>query len=159
MKYDSAEDTWRHIDRVNELMLTVISKLLERGINHDASKLDPLEKDGFDKWSYALKSCEFGSDDYNKSLAGLKDTIEAHYATNTHHPEHYENGIDDFCLFDLVELFVDWKASSERSPNGDMSKSIDICAKRFKMSDQLVSIFRNTLERHKDELSMGEVIQ
>lgn len=156
--YDSTEDTWRHIDRVNELMFIVVSKLLGRAIDHDATKLSGDEKAGFDKWSPLLKIHEFGTEEYSATLDGLGETLKHHYKSNSHHPEHYENGIDDFCLFDLMEMFVDWKASSERGINGDMQKSINIGAKRFNMSDQLVRIFRNTASRYEDDFNQkGDV--
>lgn len=150
-KYDSAEDTWKHIDRVNRIMFIVVSKLLSRAIDHDTSKLSDVEKAGFDKWSPMLRSCEFGSDEYSATLDGLGETLKHHYKSNSHHPEHYENGIDGFCLFDLFEMYVDWLASSERTPNGSIIESIRVGAKRFNMSDQLVNIFRNTAKRYENE--------
>ena len=50
-------------------------------------------------------------------------------------------------LFDVLELFIDWKAAGERHGNGNIYKSIEINKERFKMSDQLVDIFTNTAER------------
>jgi len=44
----------------------------------------------------------------------MKPALEHHYALYRHHPEHFQNGIDDMNLIDLVEMFADWKASSER---------------------------------------------
>lgn len=50
-----------------------------------------------------------------------------------------------FCtLIDLVEMFCDWKASSQRQADGDIYKSIEINKKRFLMSRDLVRIFENT---------------
>ena len=157
-KYDSAEDTWRHIDRVNQLMFIVASKLLGRAIEHDSSKLSGDEKEGFDKWSPLRKMYEFGSEEYSATLEGLGETLKHHYKNNSHHPEHYENGINDFCLFDLVEMFIDWVASSETGINGHIQKSIDVGAKRFKMSDQLVSILRNTAVKYENDFNQkGDV--
>lgn len=150
-EYDSSIDTWKHIDRVNALMFIVVSKLLGRAIDHDATKLSGDEKAGFDKWSPLRKVYEFGTEEYSATLDGLGETLKHHYKSNSHHPEHYENGIDDFCLFDLMEMFVDWKASSETGPSGNIQRSIDIGAKRFNMSDQLVKIFRNTASRYEDD--------
>lgn len=48
-------------------------------------------------------------------------------------------------LLDLVEMFCDWKASSERTANGDLEKSIDYAKNRFNMSDDIVEIFKNTI--------------
>lgn len=61
-----------------------------------------------------------------------------------HFPEYYQNGIDGMSLLDLVEMFVDWKAASERHASGNVEKSIQINSKRFGMSPQLAAIFENT---------------
>jgi hypothetical protein len=146
-KYDSKKDTQKHIKRVNEIMKIFTKKLLKRAENHDKSKLQNPEKKHFDEYTPKLASSTYGSKEYAGLLKGLKPALDHHYKNNSHHPEHYKNGINDFDLFDLVELFVDWKSASERHDNGDIYKSIEINKKRFKMSDQLASIFKNTAER------------
>jgi hypothetical protein len=45
----------------------------------------------------------------------------------------------------MLEMFIDWLASSQRHANGDMRRSIEINRKRFEMEPQLVHIFQNTL--------------
>lgn len=47
-------------------------------------------------------------------------------------------------LVDLLEMFGDWKASSMRHNDGNILKSVEINAGRFKMSPQLVKILENT---------------
>lgn len=147
VKYDSTADTLLHIKRVNELMVHFAQELLRRATIHDASKLAEPEKAGYDTTTFRLKGLTYGSDEYRASLRELKPTIEHHYAANSHHPEHYANGIDGFDLYDLVEMFWDWKAAGERHTDGSILRSIEINKERFKMSDQLCSILRNTAER------------
>lgn len=48
-------------------------------------------------------------------------------------------------LIDLLEMFIDWTASSRRHADGDINKSIEHNKERFAMSDQLVKIFQNTV--------------
>ena len=50
-------------------------------------------------------------------------------------------------LFDLFEMLLDWKAASERHNNGDIFKSIQINKERFKLSNQLCNIFKNTAKK------------
>lgn len=149
VEYDSRLDTLLHIKRVNQLLIEFANSLLNRAINHDSSKLMSPEKELFDEFTPKLKDCTYGSDEYKSYLNSLKVALDNHYRLNSHHPEHYENGIDDFDLLDLVEMFFDWKAASERHDDGDIYKSIDINKERFKMSDQLAGIFRNTASRLK----------
>lgn len=148
MKYDSTTDTQMHIKRVAELLAAAAVELLSRASIHDNSKLRSPEKELFDEYTPKLKDCTYGSDEYKEFLAGLKVALDHHYAHNSHHPEHYENGINEFDLFDLIEMFFDWKAATERHADGDILKSIDINKDRFKISDQLCDIFRNTVNRY-----------
>lgn len=148
MKYDSTIDTLKHIKRVNEMLIHAATELLGRATEHDDSKLKSPEKELFDEFTPKLKNTTYGSDEYKEHLRGLKVALDHHYAENSHHPEHFENGIDGMDLFDLVEMFFDWKAASERHADGDIDKSIEINKERFQMSDQLVNIFKNTSRYH-----------
>lgn len=147
MNYDSTADTLKHIKRVNQLLILAAQELLNRAIVHDESKLESPEKELFDELTPLLADVDFGSDEYKAMLARLKPALDHHYEHNSHHPEHYPNGIDDFDLFDLVEMFMDWKAASERHETGDIMRSIDINQERFVITSQLCSIFKNTAKR------------
>lgn len=143
-KYDSTNDTLLHIKRVAQLLTESASELIKRANVHDNSKLLSPEKELFDEYTHKLKGSTYGSDEYKSFLKELKVGLDHHYANNSHHPEHYPNGINGMDLFDLIEMFFDWKAAGERHADGNIFKSIDINKGRFEMSDQLVDIFRNT---------------
>lgn len=143
-KYDSKKDTLEHKRRVAQLMLEFTAKITHRAINHDDSKLKDPEKKYFDIYTPLLKKLTYGSDEYKESLKSLQIALKHHYEKNSHHPEHHKNGLDDMTLFDIFEMFVDWKAATERHEDGDIEKSIEINKERFKISDQLCNIFRNT---------------
>ena len=51
-------------------------------------------------------------------------------------------------LVDLLELICDWKASSMRHEDGDINRSIEVNKDRFKLSDQLVDILKNTVKEY-----------
>jgi hypothetical protein len=149
--YDSTADTKKHIDDVQDGLFLFMTGLVDRGLKHDASKLVSPEKEFFDKWTPILKELAYGSDEYKQSLAELKPALDHHYAANSHHPEHWKYGISDMSLYDIVEMFCDWKAAVKRTKDGDIRKSLDYNRIRFTMSDQLYAIFKNTLdeeERH-----------
>lgn len=136
-----------HQSRVGLLLHNAANELIRRGEVHDSSKLKSPEKELFDKSSLKLIGCTYGSDEYEELLKGLKEALDHHYAENSHHPEHYENGIKGFDLFDLIEMFFDWKAATERRNDIDIYKSIEINTKRFNLSEQIVQILKNTAIR------------
>lgn len=142
--YDSSEETKKHIDRVNKLIDVFTSHLKWQVSHHDSSKLKSPEKPIFDEMTPKLKGCTYGSPEYAEFLKRLAPALSHHYDTNSHHPEHYPDGISGMTLFDLVEMFADWKAASERHADGKFQRSIEINTTRFNMDKQLVSIFENT---------------
>jgi hypothetical protein len=143
--YDSAQDTLEHIRKVQYLLEACRIKLMNRAWVHDKSKLDEPEKSGFDSTIPKLKNLTYGSPEYQECLKEMQPFLDHHYEHNSHHPEHYENGIDDMSLFDILEMLMDWKAATERMKDGgDIHKSIEINQKRFNISPQLTKILINT---------------
>ena len=55
-----------------------------------------------------------------------------------------ESRINGMSLLDVVEMFCDWKAASERHANGDFMTSLILNRARFGLSDQLYQIFVKT---------------
>jgi len=137
-------ETLKHIRRVQEILSTFATELLVRGNQHDASKLEDPELSLFSEHTSKLQKLQYGSPEYEESRNALGPALEHHYARNRHHPEHHKNGVDDMTLQDLVEMFCDWKAASERQNDGNILKSIETNRRRFKMSEQLIRIFENT---------------
>lgn len=147
MNYDSKADTLLHIKRVAELMTNASSELIRRANVHDNSKLESPEKELFDEFTPKLKGCTYGSEEYKGYLKELKVALDHHYQNNSHHPEHYENGVNGFDLFDLMEMAMDWCAAVERHDDGDIFKSLEINTERFQLSNQIVCILHNTFKR------------
>lgn len=156
MAYDSTNDTLKHIKRVTEILLQASIEIMIRAIKHDRSKLFSPEKEHFDEFTPKLASCTYDSDEYKGFLKGLKVALDHHYANNSHHPEHYKNGMNGFDLFDLVEMFFDWTAATERQNDGNIYKSIEINQKRFGYPDMIANIFKNTADRFSFVTERGE---
>ena len=141
---DSLKGTVDHINNVRTKLNQVVRDLLERMVNHDKTKTESPEKEIYDEFTPLLRVVEYNSQKYWETLKAMKPAIDHHYENNSHHPEHYLDGINGMNLLDLVEMLADWKAAGERQPNSSMIKSIEINAERFKMSDQLKQILLNT---------------
>lgn len=143
--YDSTADTLAHIDEVAGVLEKFSEMLAKRSYDHDQSKLESPEKEVFDEYTPKLRGLTYGSPEYKECLQGLGVALQHHYAHNSHHPEHFEDGIAGMNLIDLVEMFADWAAAVKRHADGDLRKSIEINRKRFGMDTQLVRIFENTV--------------
>jgi len=144
-KNDYIRETVEHIIIVEIFVSKLIALLKLQSENHDISKLSEPEIDYFQKYTPLLKNSVFGSKKYNQFLEDLKPALEHHYKVNRHHPNGFKNGIKDMNLVDLIEMICDWKASSMRHKTGDIYKSLEINQKRFNYTDELKSIFKNTL--------------
>lgn len=152
-KYDSTEDTLQHIATVQRLMRFMTDRLFVRANVHDQSKLIQPEKAIFDEFTPKLRGSTYGSDEYQKHLSAMRVALDHHYSMNSHHPEHFPNGIRGMTLLDLMEMFCDWKAATLRHADGDIVKSIAINQKRFGYSDELAQIFLNTLKEFGETVS------
>lgn len=137
-------ETFRHIERVRNLLNNCVTDLLNRGERHDQSKLEEPEVALFTEYTSKLAGTTYGSEEYNQYKKAMKPALDHHYGHNSHHPEFWKNGIKDMSLLDLVEMLCDWKAASERHTNGNINKSIEINAERFGISADLTRILENT---------------
>lgn len=137
-------ETHKHIRQVEKFIGLIIDRLEERAEKHDGSKLISPEVEIFTEYTPKLANSTYGSDEYKANLKEMGVAIKHHYANNRHHPEHFENGIEDMNLIDVIEMLCDWKAATLRHEDGDLNKSIEINAERFGYSEQLKSIFLNT---------------
>ena len=137
-------ETRKHIANVVKFMNIIVTELLLRAQNHDASKLESPELELFTIWTEKLAACTYGSETYKEFLEQLKPALEHHYASNKHHPEHYKNGVNDMNLVDILEMLVDWKSATLRHNDGNLRKSIEINSKRFGIDSQLTKILENT---------------
>jgi hypothetical protein len=141
---DSTADTLDHINKVQRKLMDLCALLTKRAMAHDSSKLVEPEKSGYDALPGQLKDLEYGSPEYMAALQ--QPFIQHHYAANSHHPEHYPDGIAGMSLLDVVEMLCDWKAASERTRQGSIAQSLAHNTQRFGIDAQLAQILANTIE-------------
>jgi len=166
--YDSANDTQKHIDRVRDYLSVLVMEIAKRREGHDASKLESPEKETFDRVTPLLKDLTYGSEEYKAMLGEMQVALDHHYAHNRHHPEHFkgtevrqggevverwQEGMCGMTLVDLIEMFCDWCAATERHDDGNIGRSIDHNMKRFGFGETLANIMCNTAQ----EYTMGRV--
>ena len=135
-----------HINHVRGYLHLIISGLRDRASVHDASKLVEPEKSGFEAVG-PLSHITYGSREYDENMDCLRGALDHHYKHNSHHPEHYANGVAGMDLLDLNEMFCDWLAATLKHHDGNIFDSIDHGTSRFRLDPQIASIFRNTAIR------------
>ena len=138
------EETRKHISNVRYYIDVIKDKLERRSCEHDGSKLQSPEVEIFTEFTPKLAHSTYGSDEYKGFLREMNVALEHHYENNRHHPEHFEKGINDMNLVDIVEMLCDWKAATLRHNDGNLMKSIEINAERFGYDNQLKQILINT---------------
>lgn len=158
MSYDSSKETMRHKKILNFIANTeILPKLLERYHHHDESKLmDAEEKAGYDYYVPLLNEVKYGTEEYRNIREQMnKNCFALHAKHNSHHPEHYPDGINNMDLFDLIEMFTDWLSASMVSDT-EFKKGLEFNIERFDISPQLASILRNTYFRYFKEFDVPE---
>ena len=143
-KNEVKKETIEHAAQVGYLLDRVKYELSSRAYHHDRSKLKSPEVEIFEKYTEKLKYITYGSGEYKQCLKKMKPALDHHYENNRHHPEHFDSGIAGMSLVDLVEMFCDWLAATQRHADGDIMKSISINKDRFGYDEILKSIFENT---------------
>jgi hypothetical protein len=141
-------ETLKHIQKVRENIFKMILDLEQRMLNHDRSKLESPEREIFGEHHEELGKTVYGTPEYTALLEKVRPAIDHHYSKNSHHPEYYKDGINDMNLLDVLEMLLDWLASTERVKNGNIRKSIEHNTTRYGMSPQLAQIMLNTINRY-----------
>ena len=123
------ESIEEHRSEVEDILSDLAYSLEERGSVHDESKLlDP-------EWSLLLQIPASGN--YQDSLSR---TLKEHWKHNRHHMEHFQNGIWEMDLLDILEMLADWTAHA-RDKGPHLTQIID-----EKITDPLLNqIIKNTV--------------
>ena len=140
-----------HLQLVRRFCNIIASEVILRAKKHDFSKISEEEFQTFKEYVPLLKGVTYGSPEYKVLLEQISPATKHHYKENRHHPEHFENGIKEMHLVDVVEMLCDWFAATTKHADGDIYKSIEINQKRFGYSDELKHIFLNTVEFIKEK--------
>jgi len=137
-------DIMKHISLVRDFLDGCQNILMRRGQKHDRSKFGQLEIEIYEIYVPKLASTEYGSFEYHQHLAEMGKALKNHYEQNPHHPEHFENGIYDMTLFDLLEMLCDWMAAAQRSQR---PIDMDALCQRFDIDQRTRAILEKTVER------------
>jgi hypothetical protein len=130
-----------HREKVAANMSVVAELIQRRGDVHDITKLMSPEVE----LARAADKClgpRKGLENRRGKCSHVDAFIAAHYCNplNSHHPEHFENGVEDMNMIDMLEMLCDWRACC----SGNFSDTLDRGFARFKVSGPLRSLMRKT---------------
>lgn len=136
-----------HISRVRRHIDTFIQLLIRRAENHDKSKLEEPE---LSWWKEMDKEPRYpyGSEEYKQKIKRWNKVFKHHYQYNRHHPEHYEYGVSEMTLIDIVEMMCDWLGYKDTTTVTEALKVCDDQMARYDISEELRQIIFNTLLRY-----------
>lgn len=136
-----------HISRVRRHIDTFIQLLIRRAENHDKSKLEEPE---LSWWKEMDKEPRYpyGSEEYKQKIKRWNKVFKHHYQYNRHHPEHYEYGVSEMTLIDIVEMMCDWLGYKDTTTVTEALKVCDEQMARYDISEELRQIIFNTLLRY-----------
>lgn len=136
-----------HISRVRRHIDTFIQLLIRRAENHDKSKLEEPE---LSWWKEMDKEPRYpyGSEEYKQKIKRWNKVFKHHYKYNRHHPEHYEYGVSEMTLIDIVEMMCDWLGYKDTTTVTEALKVCDEQMARYDISEELRQIIFNTLLRY-----------
>lgn len=125
----------RHINLVRFNLNKIAHRLKEKATVHDSSKYSIDEFEGFKEINRIAREHPFGSKEYKDSIKN-NQAVALHYSRNTHHPEHYQDGIDGMNLLDIIEMVADWKAASDTYGLTTFKESLEIQKGRYKLTSE-----------------------
>jgi len=150
MKYQHSETQAlrKSIDQVKVVQHLLASSqiaLLNRQLNHDSTKLENPE------WRRVLY--KFDKEQFPMSDKDLEQAQHHHYAHNRHHPQRFENGVDDMHIIDIVEMIIDWIGDAYCDKE-DPIEAVKRKSEKYNINPQLMNIFLNTVEWAQNEAYM-----
>ena len=125
--------------------LEIITMLLNtRALTHDNSKSSE-EEYKYYKMANSVNRNDFKT--YEEYLDYITPTLNKglkhHYENNRHHPEFFDNGIDDMTLIDIMEMIADWCIAIKQNGK-DLYEEIQYNFDKYNVSEQLRKIIINT---------------
>lgn len=87
----------------------------------------------------------YGSDGYFEKMKKWRQFFDHHYQMNSHHPNHFVNGVSGMTLTDLCEYLVDIIAYEDNLSVDEALAVIEDQKQRSGLDEQLTQILKNTL--------------
>lgn len=125
----------RHRAQVAFLLRELAREFERRADQHDLSKFELDEIEGFVEINRIAREHPYGSPEYNASIKDNK-AVDLHYSRNSHHPEyHHLAGVNGMSFPDFVEMTMDWMAATKTYGTSKIEDVLVKQKKRFRLTD------------------------
>lgn len=103
------KDQIEHVELVQRQVFEFCIKIMMSAIEHDKSKFDRLEYEGFINSRDSLRSSADGQDEeYQKHFK--TEAIQHHVLNNPHHPEYWDARGEKMPVHEAISMFFDWRS-------------------------------------------------
>ena len=133
-----------HKKKVKDRMLFLAKEIIKRAEEHDNSKLKAPEINWLIEMDKEPK-VEYGTPEYFEKMKRWDKFFKHHYKNNSHHPDHYVQGVYGMTIVDLVEMMCDVVSYIEELHVCQTSKIIKEQKERFDIDEGIAQILINTL--------------
>ena len=142
--FKTVNDVLEHKSRISKKLMRVSKDLEWRAQHHDESKLKLPEVEMLIKMDKEPRH-KYGSPEYFEKQKKFKEFFLHHYKMNSHHPEHFEYGIEGMDCVDLIEMCADWTSYLEKMSVTEALKVLEAQKERYKIDDSLFEVIKNTV--------------
>ena len=129
---------------VQDKLSTVARELISRGRTHDNSALGSPEIEVYHRFFSEYRKYKIGDPRKDEVFAQMAEAIGHHFQYNDHHPEHFENGINDMDLIQLMQFTADIMSWSEQE-QVDIFEILPMIRDKCGMVDQVYNLICNTI--------------
>lgn len=141
---NTREYVLKHIRSVRAKLYVILNEISKRVLQHDKSKLEYPEYNLWCKMDEEPRY-KYGTKEYFDKIERNKHVFNLHYKHNTHHPEHYVNGILDMDLVDVLEMLIDWISYKDKIRISEAIELIEQQSRRYGLSEEFECVLKNTL--------------
>ena len=124
----------RHRETVATQLERMADELRQRARDHDRSKLQLDEFEGYERISEAGRKYAYGSSEMIDAVRA-ENCVELHCARNSHHPD-YHASAKEMPFMDIIEMVIDWYSASVTYGQTPLSESLPDLRNRYGFSSE-----------------------
>lgn len=131
----------RHHRHVSYLLRELAREFERRADLHDLTVLELDEFEGRVRIQHIVRTYPYDSPEYRESIKN-EGSLQLHYHRNSHHPEHWADGVKGMTFIDFVEMVIDWAGAARTYKNTSFEDGLKGQIERFKLQPEHLYLIR-----------------